>query len=109
MHVDRRSFVRYLAGSAPVLSLIGPAGLALGDQETARRKPLRVRVWCEAAAPRTIYPDDIDGALADQLGRLPDLAVTRGRLSDPQAGLSDEALDATDVLIWWGHLRHDDV
>ena len=58
---------------------------------------------------RAVYPDDIDGVLADQLGRLPEFVVTRGRLSDPQAGLSDEALDASDVLIWWGHLKHDDV
>ena len=37
------------------------------------------------------------------------MEVARARLSDPSAGLSDEALDATDVLIWWGHLRHDEV
>ncbi len=71
--------------------------------------PLRVHVWCEGTAPRSVYPDDIDGALADQLGRLPGLVVTRARLTDPQAGLSDKALDASQVLMWWGHLRHDDV
>ena len=70
---------------------------------------MRVRIWCEGTAPRSVYPDDIDGALADQLGRQAGFVVTRGRLSDPQAGLSDQALDACDVLVWWGHLRHDAV
>jgi trehalose utilization protein len=35
--------------------------------------------------------------------------VSRGRLGDAQAGLSEQDLDACDVLIWWGHLRHDAV
>jgi trehalose utilization protein len=35
--------------------------------------------------------------------------VARARLNDPASGLADAALDATDVLIWWGRLRHDDV
>ena len=35
--------------------------------------------------------------------------MATGRLDAPQAGLADAVLDATDVLIWWGRLRHDDV
>jgi trehalose utilization protein len=70
---------------------------------------LRVRVWCEGTAPRSIYPDDIDGAIATGLEPHPGLQVTTGRLGDADAGLSDAALDATDVLVWWGRLRHDDV
>jgi trehalose utilization protein len=56
-----------------------------------------------------VYPDDIDGALAAQLGRQGGVAVSRGRLTDADAGLADAALDACDVLVWWGHLRHDAV
>lgn len=56
-----------------------------------------------------MYREDVDGALADQLGRVPGIIAARARLGDPSSGLSDEALDATDVLVWWGHLRHDDV
>jgi trehalose utilization protein len=68
-----------------------------------------VRVWCEGTAPKAIYPNDVDGALGDDLRKRPGLAITQARLSDPDAGLSDAQLDATDVLIWWGRLRHDDV
>jgi trehalose utilization protein len=108
MHVDRRSFVRCIAGTIPAASfLLG--GPARGEQTPQGPSPIRVRIWCEGTAPRSVYPDDVDGTLADQLSRVSDYRVTRGRLSDPEAGLSDAALDASDVIMWWGHLRHDDV
>ena len=109
MHVDRRSFVRSLSGVLPALGFVQNWTGQGGPQEGVAARPVRVRIWCEGTAPRSVYPDDIDGALADQLGRPAGFVTTRARLSQPQAGLSDEALDGTDVLVWWGHLRHDDV
>jgi trehalose utilization protein len=70
---------------------------------------VRVRVWCEGTARPSVYPHDIDGAVAGDLRRREGLSVARARLGDPAAGLSDAALDATDVLVWWGRLRHDEV
>jgi trehalose utilization protein len=72
-------------------------------------RPVRVLIWCEGTARRSVYPGDIDGALGDFLGRRPAFSIRRARLGDPAAGLSDQALDAADVLIWWGRLRHEDV
>ena len=106
MRVDRRSFVRSAVGVLPVLGVLHAPGTR---GQSPREHPLRVRIWSEGTAPRSVYPDDIDGALADQLGRQSHFVVTRGRLTDPQAGLSDQTLDSTDVLLWWGHLRHDAV
>ena len=77
-------------------------------QEPARQ-PLRVLAWCEGTAPRSVYPDDIDGAIAQAFQSNPAMSLTRARLGEPDAGLSDAALDATEVIIWWGRLRHDDV
>ena len=108
MHVDRRSFVRHATAALLALRLF-PARKASGGQDPAHERPLWIRIWCEGTAPHSVYPDDIDGALADQLGRQPGITVTRARLADLQAGLADDDLDATDVLMWWGHLRHDDV
>ncbi len=86
------------------------AAAALGGPGGQDPAPaLRVRVWCEGTAARTHYPNDVDeaveAALKDQAG----VAITRARLEHPGAGLSDAELEATDVLIWWGRLRHDDV
>jgi trehalose utilization protein len=108
MHVDRRSFVRFVAGAFPMGRLLGGWNVR-GYEEPKPRGPVRVHVWCEGTAPRSVYPDDIHGALAEQLGRLEGVQVTRGCLGDPNAGLADATLDATDVLIWWGRLRHDEV
>ena len=108
MHVDRRSFVRLAAATLPAFGLLRRSGMCADPQDAASR-PLRVRIWCEGTAPKFTYPDEINGALAVQLGRVPGLTVTKARLSDPQAGLSDADLDATDVLTWWGHVRHEEV
>jgi trehalose utilization protein len=79
------------------------------DTPQAPGRPARVRIWCEGTAPKAVYPHDIDGALSDHLGEHKGLSVSKARLDDPEAGLADAALDATDVLIWWGRLCHDDV
>jgi trehalose utilization protein len=110
--MSRRTFLNRSAlagGSALMLSAPGRRLAAEGSVPSPARPPLRVRVWCEGTAPRAVYPDDIDGAIAEHLARRPAMEVQRARLADPSAGLADAALDAADVLIWWGHLRHDDV
>ena len=101
--MNRRSFARRFATAA--------SGLYLLEARRAEAKPtaLRVRVWSEGTAPRSVYPDDVDGAIGDHLRRQEGLEVKRARLGEPASGLADEALDATDVLVWWGRLRHDDL
>ncbi len=98
----RRAFARRAVGACAL-------GLLAQGTTQGAESPLRVRVWCEGTAPKTVYPNDIDGALARDLVRRPGLEVSRARLSDDAAGLSDQALDATDVLIWWGRLRHEEL
>lgn len=71
--------------------------------------PLRVRVWCEGTAPRPVYPEDVDGAIAEALRSRAEFEVATARLRDPDSGLSDADLDASDVLVWWGRLCHDDL
>src|SRR3954466_8478506 len=103
---DRRSFVRRLAAAATAatgFSLLKPA------RALARSEKLRVLVWSEGTAPRSVYPGDVDGAIGEYLRRQPGLEGGQARLTDPSAGLPDQVLDATDVLIWWGRLRQADV
>ncbi len=109
MQINRRSFVRRATwAGASALVWLGRRGEVRGESESSDPR-VRVRVWCEGTARPSVYPHDIDGAVAADLRRREGLSVARARLDDPAAGLSDAALDATDVLVWWGRLRHDEV
>lgn len=76
---------------------------------------IRVTVWNEYVHEREyegirkIYPKGIHGCIADFLGTEADIAVTCATLDMPNQGISRELLDATDVLIWWGHARHEEI
>jgi len=66
----------------------------------------RVLVWSEATAPKDVYPQDINVAVAEGLKPLDDWEVVTASIDDPDQGVSQESLAKTDVLIWWGHKRH---
>jgi trehalose utilization protein len=66
----------------------------------------RVVVWSEGTAPKAVYPNDINGAVAEGLACLKGWEVVRANLADPDQGLSDERLNGCDVLVWWGHQKH---
>jgi trehalose utilization protein len=75
---------------------------------------LNVTVWNEYRHEQqkpevaAIYPDGIHETIASAL-RQHDLEVRTATLDEPEHGLTDAVLDATDVLIWWGHMAHADV
>jgi trehalose utilization protein len=108
MHVDRRSFVRTSLQAIPVLGL-AQVVRADGPTSPVPARPIRVGIWSEPLASRTVYPQGIDGALAGPLERIAEMKVARAHLDEPQAGLSDAFLDSLDVLVWWGRYRHEDV
>jgi trehalose utilization protein len=68
-----------------------------------------VVVWSEGTAPKNVYPKDICGAVAEGLKELNNWEVVEARITDPNQGLPDDLLNRTDVLIWWGHRRHEQV
>lgn len=76
---------------------------------------IRVTVWNENVHEKTnpqvaeIYPEGIHGAIATGLRRHEEIEVRTATLDQPEHGLSQEVLDSTDVLIWWGHKAHQDV
>ena len=57
------------------------------------------------------YPQGLHGAIAAGIREhLGDRAQVRtATLEQPEHGLTDEVLDSTDVLTWWGHLAHQQV
>jgi len=55
-----------------------------------------------------LYPDGIHGCIAGFL-REAGMDVKTATLKEKDHGLTDEVLNSTDVLIWWGHMAHGDV
>ncbi|HEV8541910.1 MAG TPA: ThuA domain-containing protein [Verrucomicrobiae bacterium] len=72
--------------------------------------PIRVLVWDEQQpAQKQVYTNFLGNYIADQLRKNSGFEVRSVNLNEPNQGLSADLLDQTDVLIWWGHIRHDDV
>ncbi len=75
---------------------------------------LKVTVWNEFFHEKTdpavkeVYPDGIHNCIAEFL-KSDDISVRTATLDDPECGLTQEVLDDTDVLIWWGHIQHNKV
>jgi trehalose utilization protein len=75
---------------------------------------LRVTVWNEYRHEKhservaAIYPEGIHGTLAAAL-RKHGFVVRTATLDEPEHGLTQEILDTTDVLTWWGHQAHAEV
>jgi len=57
---------------------------------------------------RAIYPDGIHGAIKAGIED-EEIVVRTVTLDDPECGLTQEVLDDTDVIIWWGHMAHHEV
>jgi trehalose utilization protein len=74
----------------------------------------RVTVWAEFRQERSdpavaaVYPEGIHSAIATGL-REAGFEVGTATLDEPEHGLTEEVLAATDVLTWWGHAAHDEV
>lgn len=76
---------------------------------------IRVLVWNEGrhekSNPRAaeVYPQGIHGAIAVALRKSVDMQIATATLDEPEHGCSDQRLNETDVLIWWGHMAHNEV
>lgn len=103
---SRRAFLRMGTAAAAASAFVG---LDASDEARSAPAPIRVLVWSEGTAPREVYPHDVNAAIAEGLRSSAGVEVRTASLSDPDQGLSDEVLGSTDVLIWWGHLKHDEV
>jgi trehalose utilization protein len=84
--------------------------LVLAGVTSVSAAPIRVLVWDEReAAQKQAYGGFLGDTVAAYLAKQPGMTVKSVGLDDPDQGLSNEALDNADVLIWWGHERHGDV
>jgi trehalose utilization protein len=76
--------------------------------------PIRVTVWNEFRHERhdprvaAHYPAGLHVVIAEAL-QAAGLTAHTATLDEPEHGLSEAVLAATDVLIWWGHAAHAEV
>src|SRR6476660_9334567 len=77
--------------------------------------PIRVTVWHEYRHEKKnpkvseVYPKGMHEAIAAGLRKNSELQVRTATLDEPEHGLTEEVLNSTDVLTWWGHTAHGDV
>ncbi len=78
-------------------------------------KKIRVTVWNEYRHEKKnesiakLYPNGMHGAIAKHLASHTDIEARTATLDEPEHGLTEEVLDNTDVLTWWGHIAHGEV
>ena len=76
---------------------------------------IRITVWNEYRHERInekvaqIYTHGIHRSIAAFLESDSRFEVKTATLDEPENGLSEEVLENTDVLIWWGHKAHEEV
>ncbi|SER52366.1 Trehalose utilization protein [Faunimonas pinastri] len=77
--------------------------------------PVRALVWGENVHEHTneivrgVYPDGMHEAIATGLRGDPGILAETATLQEPEHGLTEARLAATDVLLWWGHAAHSQV
>src|SRR5918993_1585069 len=87
---------------------------ARDGRDLALAEEPRVTIWNEYRHEKSdehvakIYPEGMHAVLAAALTEA-GFEVGTATLDEPEHGLTDEVLDATDVLLWWGHMAHDEV
>lgn len=75
---------------------------------------INVTIWNEFRHEQTneavqeIYPEGIHEQIASFL-KDEEFELRTATLDQAEHGLTEEVLEKTDVLIWWGHMAHDEV
>ena len=75
---------------------------------------IKVTIWNECRHEKEnpkvqeMYPEGIHYQLASFLSN-EEYEVKKATLDEEEHGLTQQILDKTDVLLWWGHMAHDEV
>ncbi len=76
---------------------------------------INVTVWNEFRHEKSnedvkkLYPNGMHAVIASALEKAGDMSLRSATLDEPEHGLTDDVLNSTDVLIWWGHAAHGEV
>ena len=73
---------------------------------------IRVTIWNEFLHEKRIpevgaaHPQGLHGTIAAALAEEEGFVIRTATLDDPECGLTEDVLQDTDVLFWWGHCGH---
>ncbi|GGF95186.1 ThuA domain-containing protein [Paenibacillus abyssi] len=76
-------------------------------------RSVKVTIWNEFRHEKTnekvmqVYPQGMHTVIGQAMPE--NYTVTYAALDEEEHGLTEERLQETDVLIWWGHVAHDEV
>ncbi len=70
---------------------------------------LKITVWNESKHEGKAYPQGMSEAIKEGLAQNKVFDVACAYLNEPDQGLPDSLLKETDVLLWWGHSKHEKV
>lgn len=80
------------------------------SQLLAAEAVIRVVVWDEQQPQqKQAYDNFLGNALADYLRHQAGLRVISANIDQPDKGIPESLLDNTDVLVWWGHVRQQEI
>lgn len=101
---NRRDFIKQ--STVGIAATIIPSTLLPAKE----KEKTRVLIWDERQ-PEALkaYGDYLGNSLAVELRKNPDFHVSSVALDDAGQGIESAVLSNTDVLIWWGHLRHGEI
>ncbi len=102
--MKRRAFLRKAA-----IGLTATPAVKSRDRSRAADPPARVLCWSELTEPKEGYPEGTSDAIANYLNTQSGLRARTGSIGDPGQGISTGTLEETDVLIWGGQSKHDQI
>lgn len=76
---------------------------------------VKVTIWNEFRHEKSnetvkkVYPEGMHVVIGKALQAAGGFAVKYATLDEPEHGLTQEVLDNTDTLVWWGHCAHSEV
>jgi len=76
---------------------------------------IQVTVWNEFRHEKknekvkALYPDGMHKVIADFLNKQDGIDARTATLDEPEHGLTEDVVNSTDVMIWWGHMAHGEV
>ncbi|MFH5886424.1 ThuA domain-containing protein [Halalkalibaculum sp. DA3122] len=107
MPYKRRQFIKQALLSLSGMSLVSSITIFNSASQTG---DINVVVWDERQPEqKKVYENFMGNEIAGYLRNQPGLNIQSVGLDDPGQGLTDTIMDGADILIWWGHIRQDEI